>query len=805
MPIMKKNVLLAIALAIHLLTFSQTKKSVECYTLSSPVKIDGILSEPCYQQAQPAKDFVQLQPFNGKPSYQPSEVYFFYDQDAIYVGAMLYDSAPDSIYNYLSERDNIGRSDYFGVYFDPYNEGQLAFGFFITPAGVQVDIKAIKTSYDYEDDSWDAVWESKTSINDKGWVVEMRIPYSALRFPLKEVHTWGLNMFRNIRRYNSNNSWSFIDRNMDGFIHQQGQLTGIKNIKPPVRLAFSPYLSTYVEHDDEDDKTTTIYRGGLDLKYGINESYTLDMMLIPDFGQIQSDDKQLNLSPYELYYDERRQFFTEGVELFNRAEIFYSRRIGASPKFSSEAEDDLLDNEEISEMPSETQLVNATKISGRNKKGFAVGFLNAMTMNSYATIEDTMRESSRKIKVQPFTNYNVTVIDQSLKNNSYISFINTNMTVANHPFMANVTATEFQFRDKQKKYALSGQGGVSYRGEEDKETGWFTEVELEKNQGKWQYGVSQTAISDKYNPNDMGYLQRNNRFDTELYGVYQLVDPFGIFRSMYTQLWADNNRVMQPWASYNTQVGVYNEATFMNNYGYEISVYYMSDEHNYNEPRVDNRYFYKPPGYNYNLYAHTDWNKRLNAYVYFGQYGRPKRDQGGSWYGMGVSCQFGQRLELDMEFNYEDEINDYGYVDKNEAEDSIYFSRRNIGTIENIIELSYIFNNKLSLTFRGRHYWSGVENFDFYLLQEDGHLKPESSYAENHDDNYNAFNIDMVLRWVFAPGSELTLGWKNAVYSDQEDTHEDYNRNMKIVWNSPQINTFSLKALYYIDYNSLKR
>ncbi|MBN2813116.1 MAG: carbohydrate binding family 9 domain-containing protein, partial [Bacteroidales bacterium] len=153
--------------------YGQDKKTIQAYTLDQPLKIDGYLDEAAYSQAQPAKDFVQLQPYNGRPAMQPSEVYIMYDQTAVYVGGMFYDS-PDSIYNYLSERDNIGRSDYFGVYFDPYNQGQLAYGFFITPAGVQTDIKAIKTAYDNEDDSWDAVWESKTRVTDKGWIVEMK-------------------------------------------------------------------------------------------------------------------------------------------------------------------------------------------------------------------------------------------------------------------------------------------------------------------------------------------------------------------------------------------------------------------------------------------------------------------------------------------------------------------------------------------------------------------------------------------------------------------------------------------------------
>ena len=793
-----------IALLISLLSinsFSQ-RKNVTANYLNSPIKIDGDLNESAYQSGIPATDFVQLDPYNGRPAMQKTEVWFFYDQIAVYIGAMLYDSSPDSIFNYLSERDDIGMSDYFGINIDPHNEGQLSYGFYVTPAGVQTDKKAIKSDRDREDENWDAVWESNTRITDKGWSVEMRIPYSALRFPEKDVHLWGLNMFRNIPRYNSNNSWNFINRNVSGWIHQQGELSGIKNIKPPTRLSFSPYLATYLEHSEENG-TDFIYKGGLDLKYGINESYTLDMMLIPDFGQIQSDDKQLNLSPYEIYYDERRQFFTEGMELFDRADVFYSRRIGSRPKFGSRADDALIDDEIINERPSETQLVNATKISGRGKNGLAVGFLNAMSLKSYATIKDTLTGAQRDVLVQPFTNYNVAVLDQTLKNNSYISLINTNMSMVNDDFMSNVIATEFQFRDKNLRYAISGKGGISHRNTESKETGWFAEVELAKNSGKWQYGISQEAYTENYNPNDMGYLRRNNLFDTDTYIRFQQVDPFGIFRNMFARLWFKNDMVMDPWVSKNRELGAYSEWQFMNNYGFEVRGEWMSEEYNYDEPRVDGRYFYKPQGYNFNAFIHTDRTKKLSAYMYYGSFERPDRDQSGNWIGLGIDWLLGQKLALEYELSYNTETNDYGYVGKNDEQDSIYFSQRDLNTIENVLEMAYTFNNKLSLRLRGRHYWSSADNKAFYLLQEDGTLLEEEAYDENHDKNFNSFNVDMVLRWVFAPGSEMTLGWKNSIFNMDDKVINGYRKNLDIVRDSPQTNTLSFKILYYIDYNSI--
>ena len=284
-------------------------KVLKAKRIDNPPEIDGSLSDQQWQQAMVAKDFLQIDPRNGVPASQPTEVKILYDDDAVYVGAMLYEPNPDSILTFLSKRDHDNNADIFGVYFDPYNDGLNAYGFFVTSAGVQMDMKSDEEGH--EDLSWDAVWKSAVSIGKKGWVVELEIPYSALRFSEKEKQTWGLNFFRHIQRYRELDSWNFVDKEIQGFTHQSGQLTGIYSIEPPLRLSFVPYVSGYIQKRSENENTGYSVKGGLDLKYGISESFTLDMMVIPDFGQVQSDDKELNLTPYELYYSEKRNFFTD--------------------------------------------------------------------------------------------------------------------------------------------------------------------------------------------------------------------------------------------------------------------------------------------------------------------------------------------------------------------------------------------------------------------------------------------------------------------------------------------------------------
>ena len=782
-------------------SFAQEKKNVEALKISTPLTIDAVLDEPYYSQVQPAKDFMQLQPYNGKPSFQPSEVYFFYDQNAIYVGAMLYDSSPDSIFNFLTERDNIGMSDYFGVYIDPYNQGQLAYGFFIIPSGVQTDMKAVKGDYDNEDGNWNAVWESKTRITDNGWIVEMRIPYSALRFSESVGNVWGLNMFRNIRRYSSNNSWNFVDRNVSGFIHQEGQLSGIRDVKPPVRLSLSPYAATYFERK-KNGKKEFLYKGGMDLKYGINESLTLDMMLIPDFGQVQSDDKKLNLSPYELYYDEKRQFFTEGTEMFQRGGVFYSRRIGASPKFNA---DDMKDSNEVVDFkPSETQLYNATKITGRSKNGFGVGVLNAVSVESLATMKDTIAGETRDVVVQPLTNYNVTVIDQSLKNNSYISFINTNVKMADNPFYANVTATEYQLRDKSKTFVLKGKGGVSLRENGKKESGYFSTLALEKNKGKLQGGINGNLYTDKYNPNDLGYLQRNNVVISEAWVYFQIIEPFGIFREYNWNLWYDYVRVFNPNTVCDHEGGYNFNVTFTNNYYINLNGAGFSDQYNYNEPRVKGRFYHNPSYYYYNFNLTTDNRKSLSFYFHYGHTDEPFDEYYADFGDFQANLRIGQRASFYYGLGVSLVANVHGYVDHYANDDSIVFAKRDVNTITNVLSGSYVLNNKMSINCRVRHYWSGAKNKMFYLLLDDGSLAYNPSYTKNKDKNYNTFTVDMNFRWIFAPGSELVFAWKSLSEVENEIVRMDYFNNLGKSWKD-QANSLSLKVLYYIDYNSLKR
>jgi len=355
--------LLLICTILTISVNAQEKKSLNITRTSEAPKIDGVLDDSAWQNADIATDFIQFRPEMGPrlPVHKKTTVKMTYDDQAIYVSAYLKDKKQ------FTSRDNFGQSDFFILVLNPNNDAQNDTQFFVFSSGTQAD--AISSPGNGEDFGWNAVWDSAVKIVDDGWIVEMKIPYRALRFS-KDVKTWGLQFHRRFRIDNTQYSWNAIDRTKGNVGLYHGELTGIENIEPPIRLAFYPFASTIFNNMDRPN-----FNIGMDVKYGITENFTLDATLIPDFSQAAFDNVTLNLGPFEQTFGEQRQFFKEGVDLFNKGNLFFSRRIGNAPSGSV----DLSDNEVLTDFPNEVKTINALKVSGRTKKGLGIGFFNAIT------------------------------------------------------------------------------------------------------------------------------------------------------------------------------------------------------------------------------------------------------------------------------------------------------------------------------------------------------------------------------------------------------------------------------------------
>ena len=776
--------------------------------ITEKIKIDGKLDDPAWLESTPFEgNFYQLSPDNGAESAYRSKVYVAYDNKAIYVGALLYDPDPQSIPQELGERDDSDLNvDAFAFIIDPLNKGQNGFFYMVTAAGVQAD--AIITSRDIDDD-WNAVWHSDVTISDEGWVVEMEIPYSAIRFPNVAEPVWGVNFYRASKRLNEEATWNFIDQEEQGMLNQSGQLNGLKDIKPPLRLSFLPYLSVGGEYASDTKSFTRSIAGGMDMKLGISESFTLDMSLVPDFSQVQSDNEILNLSPFEVRYDENRPFFTEGVELFSKGRIFYSRRIGQVRDYN-----DIESYEGLVKFPLTTQLINATKVSGRTASGTGLGLFNAVTANTYATIEDSV-ENRSEVLVDPLTNLNVAVFDQNLKNNSYVGLINTNVIRQGNFQDANVTVADFRFRDRTNTYSISGSGGLSQVFTEEDGTrvntqGFRSRLFLSKVSGKLQYNLGATIESDDWDINDLGFMRQNNRINYNARISYNIFKPFSVFNNLSARLRFEYEQLYSPQSYVQAEYQGNFEAQFRNFYhigfGFNLRPY---DNYDYYEPREDG-YFFKTPGnYNFHVFVGTDRRKKLNLGTYVALWHRPEDNARSFSGGFSPSYRVSNRMNIDYNLSYSIGRDTKGYVttlyDSLDNIEDIIFGHRNQNTFINTIGLKYTFTNKMGLSFRMRHYWSWVEYDKFYDLQDNGELI-DSDYTgldedglPMHNTTFNAFNIDMVYSWQVAPGSFFTAVWKNQIYADSEVPQKQFFDNLSRTFDQNGTNSLTLKLVYYID------
>lgn len=829
---MKTKILLQLVtvLSFPALIFAQTSQKISApsqKTLGAKktfaaIKIDGKLDEAAWKEAVPASDFIEWRPNFGahEDANSRTEVYLLYDNTAVYIGGYCHEPSPDSISKELVGRDQVGVNDYIGVIFDTYNDRINGVGFYVTPLGEQFDAKYSNSGNNSEDPSWNAVWDSEAKIVADGWTFEMKIPYSALRFVSKEDQSWGMNITRNRKKVGRQFMWNPVDPKVNGFINQEGLWTGIEKIDAPVRLSFSPYLSTYVNHYPANtpgvkDWTSSV-NGGMDVKYGINDAFTLDMTLIPDFGQVQSDNQILNLSPFEVKYNENRSFFTEGTELFNKGNLFYSRRIGGTPIHFGDVYNQLGVNESVLKNPTESKLINATKISGRTKNGLGVGFFNAITQPMYATIEDDAK-NTRKIQTNPLTNYNIVVFDQTLKNNSAISFINTNTMRSGSDYDANVSAAIFDFNNKKNTFNWNGEVAMSQKFSQGNDTrGYYHNFGIGKTGGRWNINFGEELADDKYDINDMGILFNNNYIDHFFWTGYKWVKPGSWFNQLrinynahHSMLFKDfsNQVINSRFQVFTTNVNA--NAQLKNLWWIGMFVGYVPKGNDFYEPHQTGRSFRTPSRVQFNPWFNSNQTKKYYVELNYFLGLRSLFNSPNHQINFSQRYRFSDKFSITHQLNYNPCFNDAGfyskYTENNEVKD-IIFSRRDLLTIENIIALKYSFNNKSGITFRARHYWSQVDQKQLYDLQPDGTLTPtvHTSVPINHQ-NFNIFNIDAVYTLQFAPGSFINIVWKNNAQLFNGVVHDGYFKNFDNTVSSPQNNNLSVKVIYYLDYLQFRK
>lgn len=555
---------------------------------TTPIQLDGRLTEAAWANAPVTDSFTQIDPDEGRPASQRTEVRVLYDDAFLYVGARLHDTG--RIVGRLGRRDmDFGDSDWFGVMIDSYLDHRTAFGFDVNPAGVRHD--EIKT-IDVDDYSWDPVWEAATTVDSAGWTAEYRIPFSQLRFSNAREQVWGVQFERIIGRNREYSVSTFIPKSIRGGVPQYGHLLGIEDIRPGKRVEALPYT---VQRASWVDPGANPYRGkpewttqgGLDLLIRATSSLTVNAAFNPDFGQVEVDPAVVNLGVYETFFDEKRPFFIEGSEIFDfgaqgtsGGQLFYSRRVGRSPTLGPPTA--------ASDMPDATTILGAAKISGK-PAGWSIGVLEAVTAREEARYRDGT--SDARTTVEPMANYFVGRARREFRGGQ--SLFGGILTAVHRdldspPLEASLHraayagGVDFRHEFRNRSWALFGDAEVSHvRGstaaitatqrlsrhyfqrpdadhlEVDENatslTGYSVNLGVAKQGGRnWRGSLGAAVVSPTYEVNDLGFAVRTDRADAQAVLTYLQLQPSTRLRRWNVSLIgrSEHNHDWQPILSF---------------------------------------------------------------------------------------------------------------------------------------------------------------------------------------------------------------------------------------------------------------
>lgn len=795
------------------LSAQKLAKEIPAVRTLSVIKIDGVPDEQGWKEVPAVLGFTEFRPspFRKEDPENRTEIRMLYNDEGIYLSGFCFERTKDSISSELTGRDGFGNNDFIGFVFDTYMDKVNGFEYFVTPLGEQMDAKVSPNlEGNSEDFSWNAVWKSAAKIHENGWSFEIFLPFSAIRFSKKNIQDWGLNIIRRRAKTGQQLAWNTIDVTVNGFLTQSGVWKNLENIKPPIRLQFSPYLSFYSNHypynkPDVRNWTSSI-NGGMDVKYGISQALTLDMTLIPDFGQVQSDNQVLNLSPFEVKFNENRSFFTEGTELFNRGNLLYTRRIGGTPLHYYDVQDSIHFNEHLLTNPTESRLINATKISGRLQSGLGIGFLNAITATQYAIIENS-QGVQRKIQTNPVTNYNVFVLNQSLKHNSSISIINTNVLRGRNDYKANVLAGLFDLNDKKNMWNVGGKVAFSsligYSAGKENLNGYSHNLYFGKTSGRFSFNLSEELSDTKFNSNDLGYYTNNNFLSHFVHINYNWVKPTKWYNNINAGINGSYTQLYMPLTYQNANFNASINGQLKNLWQVGAIWGYEPGTNNFYEARTPGRVFKGWSDWFAGLMFQSNNAKKYFVYSEFMMVSRNLYHSKRYKASFKQTYRFNQKFSVSQSTELQPQTDNVGFAGFNGND--IIFGRRNISSVENTCFIKYNFNNRMALTTSIRHYWSRVTYKEYFTLGNSGTLEKNNSFTGNANENFNSLKVDAVYTWQFAPGSFINLVWKNNAGSFEGITTVGYLKNLENTIASPQNNNLSLKVIYFLDYVSLKK
>ncbi len=632
--------------------------SVRAIRLTEKIVIDGVLTEQVWHNGDGVRQFTQRDPKEGKPATLPTQVHVAFDQDAIYIGARMHDSSPDSIQADLGRKDEWLESDVFGVFLDPYLDRRTGYFFGLSAGGTYYD--GVLMNDDWDDDSWDGVWEGKVQIDQQGWSLEMRIPYSQLRFHPGEECTWGINFRRDIPRRQEEDFLVYTPKDGSGFVSRFPVLVGLEKLSAAGGTEILPYVrakAEYLQVDAGDpyvDDRHFLPGAGVDFKIPLSSNLILDATINPDFGQVEVDPAIINLDDYETYYSEKRPFFIEGASIFSFGQggatsnwgfnwgnpnFFYSRRIGSAPAGS-------LPDYDYANIPDGTRILGAAKLTGKIGSGWNIGTVHAVTGREYADL--SLNGIATRPEVEPAAYFGVVRaqkdIDEGMHGIGMIgtftgrSFKDERLQPDYNKNASALGVDGWTFLDRDREWVVNGWLGMSHiTGSKERlqnvqeswlhyfqrpdashisfdpnrtaMTGYAGRLAINKQKGSTMFNSAIGVIDPCFNVQDMGYAFRNDVINAHVAGGYKWVEPTDYYRS----IWSASAVFLSSDFEHNiTWAGLFtvNEIEFPNYYELELQFAWnprtVNTRRTRGGPKTINN-----PGFEFNISGHTDRRKTV--------------------------------------------------------------------------------------------------------------------------------------------------------------------------------------------------
>ena len=840
---------------------------------NGPPRIDGLIDEKIWDIVEWSGDFTQKDPNDGADPSQETAFKILYDDNNLYILIRAYDTEPDKIVKRMSRRDGFD-GDWVEVNIDSYFDKRTAFSFTGSVSGVKGD-EAISNDGNDWDSTWDPIWELKTSIDEEGWVAEMKIPYTQLRFSNNKVQQiWGFQVTRRIFREEERSHWAYFSKDESGYVRHFGELHGIKNIKPKRQAEISPYIvakKEYYEKEEgnpyKEDGTDNTIGFGVDGKLGITNDFTLDFTINPDFGQVEADPSEVNLTAFETYFREKRPFFIENRNItdfrvsrggpFWRNNLFYSRRIGRAPDYYPDIDNDL---GEYADVPDNTTILGALKLTGKTKNGLSIGIIESITAEEKADVmrydEDTDEVNEIKETVEPLTNYFIGRIQKDFNDNNTIiggmitstnRFINDDHLnyLNSDAYTGGIDLTQY-FKDK--KYALTAKFAMSHikgdsaaiisqqrssrryfqRPDNDYTTYDSTRTSLTGTSGLIQlsklanrgfrWGSWVTWHSPEFELNDVGYQQRSDAIFQVIYAGYRWTEPFGIFRSI--NIGADQ------WSNWdfglnNSFYGISANTwmEFKNHWSFG-SWGNIEGEATSNTTLRGGPSIKVPGGWNLGINFGTDGRKKVQFYGNAGIYSGFDKSQNSNWYGIDVIYRPFDALRIsfmpDISFSW----NEMQYVDSEEYnnEDRYIFAQINRVTTDLTVRIDYTITPDLTIQFYGSPFVSAGDYSDpKYIIDPKADSYTDrystdvswSSYPEDgdtfqdyldeeYDFNFKQFRSNLVIRWEYRPGSLLYLVWTQSKTGSESTGNFSFKDDFDTLFNLHPYNVLLVKLSFRI-------